>query len=48
MFVTSVLNFPIFSNCDILLLYFIFSKKAFGEELAYTLHFTLTTIIFLE
>ena len=48
MFVTSVLNFPIFSNCDILLLYFIFSKKAFGEELAYTLHFTLTALFFFK
>ena len=50
MFVTCRLNFPISSNCDILLLYmcFRFSKKAFGEELAYILHFTLTTKTFFE
>ena len=46
LFGTSVFNFPIFSNCDILLLHFRFSKKAFREELAHTLHFTLTTTTF--
>ena len=45
-FVTSVFNYPIFSNSDLLLLYFRFSKKAFVEELGYTLHFTLTTTVF--